>query len=37
MAARLQEKYQGEVRAKLLEEFGYKNSMQLPRLEKVVV
>jgi large subunit ribosomal protein L5 len=37
MAARLQEKYQGEVRAKLQEEFEYTNAMKMPRLEKVVV
>ncbi len=37
MAARLQEKYQSEVRAKLQEEFNFSNPMQLPRLTKVVV
>jgi large subunit ribosomal protein L5 len=37
MAARLQEKYNSEVRAKLQEEFSFSNPMQLPRLTKVVV
>lgn len=37
MAARLQEKYQSEVCAKLQEEFSFSNPMQLPRLTKVVV
>ena len=37
MAARLQEKYQSEVCAKLQEEFNFSNPMQLPRLTKVVV
>ncbi|HSU04922.1 MAG TPA: 50S ribosomal protein L5 [Acetobacteraceae bacterium] len=34
---RLQRKYLDEVRAKLAEEFGYKNPMQVPRLEKIVL
>ena len=34
---RLQEKYQTEVRKALVEKFGYKNVMQIPKLEKVVV
>ncbi|MBN9266597.1 MAG: 50S ribosomal protein L5, partial [Hyphomicrobium sp.] len=29
--------YEDEVRAKLVEEFGYKNPMQVPRLEKIVL
>ena len=33
----VQEKYQQEAVPRLLEEFGYKNRMQVPRLEKVVV
>ncbi|MBV8602757.1 MAG: 50S ribosomal protein L5 [Candidatus Eremiobacteraeota bacterium] len=37
MASRLRERYQGEVRKTLQERFGYKNAMQVPRLEKVVV
>jgi len=37
MAARLQDKYRGEVRAKLQDEFAYANPMQVPRLTKVVV
>lgn len=37
MAVRLREKYQDEVIAALREEFGYKNIMQVPCLEKIVV
>jgi large subunit ribosomal protein L5 len=34
---RLQELYETSVRPALMEEFGYKNSMQVPRIEKIVV
>jgi len=34
---RLQEKYLNEVCPQLREEFGYKNVMQIPRVEKIVV
>lgn len=34
---RLKKFYEDEVRAKLVEEFGYKNHMQVPRLEKIVL
>jgi large subunit ribosomal protein L5 len=34
---RLQEKYNNEVVPALMEKFGYKNIMQVPKLEKVVV
>ena len=34
---RLQEKYQKEVMPALTEKFGYKNVMQLPKLEKIVI
>jgi len=37
MAERLKEKYDGQVRAKMQERFGYKNVSQIPKLEKVVV
>ena len=37
MAERLKERYQGEVRKKLQDRFGYKNVNQIPKLEKVVV
>lgn len=37
MAARLRERYQKEILAALMKEFGFKNPMQAPRLEKVVV
>ena len=37
MAPRMLEKYKNEVVPALQREFGYKNVMQLPRLEKVVV
>ena len=36
-ATRLQEVYQTTVRPALMQEFGYKNPMQVPRLEKIVV
>jgi len=34
---RLQELYAATVRPALMQEFGYKNPMQVPRLEKIVV
>ncbi len=34
---RLEEKYRTEVVPKLMELYGYKNIMQVPRLEKVVL
>ena len=34
---RLQERYREEVRPVLMEEFGYRNVMEVPRLEKIVV
>jgi large subunit ribosomal protein L5 len=34
---RLQERYTGEVRPALMQEFGYKNPMQVPRLDKIVI
>ncbi len=34
---RLQERYKAEVRPALMQEFGYENSMQVPRLEKIVI
>lgn len=37
MAPRFQEMYRTEVCPKLMKEFGYKNKMQLPRIQKVVV
>jgi large subunit ribosomal protein L5 len=35
--ARLHELYETTVRSALMQEFGYKNAMQAPRLEKIVV
>ena len=37
MATRLKERYENEIRKTLQERFGYKNPMEIPRLEKVVV
>jgi len=37
MAARLKEKYTTDVRKAMTEKFGYKNPMQVPKLEKVVI
>ena len=34
---RLAKRYVEEIRAKLQEEFGYKNPMQVPKLEKIVI
>jgi large subunit ribosomal protein L5 len=34
---RLKALYKGQIRAALKEEFGYKNDMQIPRLEKIVL
>jgi large subunit ribosomal protein L5 len=34
---RMQKRYREEVRAKLRTEFGYKNEMQVPKLEKIVI
>ncbi|MBV9859104.1 MAG: 50S ribosomal protein L5 [Alphaproteobacteria bacterium] len=34
---RLQERYQAVVRPSLMEEFGYGNPMQVPRLDKIVI
>lgn len=37
MLPRLQEKYNNEVVPALMEKFGYKNIMQVPKLEKIVI
>ena len=37
MAARLKEKYQKEVRKRIQDEFGIKNVMAIPKVEKVVL
>src|ERR1700680_903308 len=37
MTARLRERYESEVREALIKEFEYKNVMQAPRLEKIVI
>ena len=37
MASRLQEKYNKEVAPALMEKFGYKNIMEIPKLEKIVI
>ncbi len=37
MVARLKEKYQKEVKPALQEEFGFKNPMLIPALEKIVI
>jgi large subunit ribosomal protein L5 len=37
MTTRLQERYQQEVKPALMQEFGYKNPLQVPKLEKIVV
>ncbi len=37
MKPRLKEHYDTELKASLIKEFGYKNAMEAPRLEKIVV
>jgi large subunit ribosomal protein L5 len=37
MTTRLQEHYQSTVKPALMQEFGYKNPLQVPKLEKIVV
>jgi large subunit ribosomal protein L5 len=37
LASRLKERYESEVRQKLLEERGYKNVMMVPRVTKVII
>lgn len=37
MASRLQERYNKEVAPALMEKFGYKNIMEIPKLEKIVI
>ena len=37
MTTRLQEKYEKEVVPAMIEKFGYKNIMEVPRLEKIVI
>ncbi|MPZ11335.1 MAG: 50S ribosomal protein L5 [Kiloniellaceae bacterium] len=37
MKPRLQEHYNSSLKASLMEEFGYKNAMEVPRIEKIVV
>jgi len=37
MATRFQELYESKVRAELSKEYGYKNPMEVPRIEKIVI
>ena len=37
MASRLKQRYQQEIVPRLMQEFGYKNRMQAPRLDKIVL
>jgi len=37
MAARLKERYQKEVRKKIQDEFGIKNVMAVPKIDKIVL
>jgi large subunit ribosomal protein L5 len=37
MAARLQEQYEKTIKPSLIKQFGYGNTMQAPRIEKIVV
>ncbi|MFQ7349487.1 MAG: 50S ribosomal protein L5, partial [Anaerococcus vaginalis] len=37
MTSRLKEKYKSEVVKGLVDQFGYENLMQVPKLEKIVI
>ena len=37
MASRLQEKYNNQVAPAMMEKFGYKNIMEIPKLDKIVI
>jgi len=37
MKARFQERYENEIRANMMKEFGYTNVLQVPRVEKIVI
>ena len=37
MASRLQEKYNNQVAPAMMEKFGYKNTMEIPKLDKIVI
>jgi large subunit ribosomal protein L5 len=37
MATRLQERYERDIRPALVTEFGYKNQLEIPRLDKIVI
>ena len=37
MMTRLQEKYENEVKQAMMDKFGYKNIMEVPKLEKIVI
>ena len=34
---RLRQRYRDEIRARMKEKFGYKNDMQIPRIDKIVI
>ena len=35
--SRLREKYDAEIKSAMTEKFGYKNVMQIPKLDKIVI
>ena len=35
--SRLKEKYDAEIKSAMVEKFGYKNVMQIPKLDKIVI
>ena len=37
MTTRMQERYQTTIKPALMQEFGYTNPLQVPRLDKIVV
>lgn len=37
MQARLKQRYEAKIKADLMKKFGYKNGMEVPRLEKIII
>ena len=37
MSPRLKEKYENEVVKALMDKFGYKNIMEVPKIEKIII
>ena len=37
MVPRLQERYKNEITPKIMEQFGFKNTLEAPRISKIVI